>query len=215
MNTALQLDLLAVQRLTKYQDFKQMVEHELYCSIRDLTEYDQVYYNPVMTTLGSVVNMYKGKNWIEVVEYANSLVTSIKLEIAGYKAMNPQFKRIAKGIVLNYIAKHSMYFQDLYKPEVKIERQVSYRLDTYTDRLIGYFLWMKKDQYDLEDLEERIVRFNMREKKHVAVEDRSVADSINAYYKIYMKELRSLNKLNKFSIINTLKAASKTCQPAP
>lgn len=202
-------ELFTIERKKKYESFQQMVEHELYIAIRDLTEYDHVYYGALNSAMLNVAVKYKQKGWREVVEYFNSLLTSIRLEIAGYKAINPQFNRIAKGVVLNFLAKHSTYFRDLYK-EVQVERQVSYTADTYIERLVGYFSWMRKEEYDMDDLKERIVRFNMREKKHIAVEGEELRNTLNDVYKQYMSNIRNLNKLTKYNIINAVKSVQMT-----
>lgn len=202
-------ELFTIERKKKYESFQQMVEHELYIAIRDLTEYDHVYYGALNSAMLNVAVKYKQKGWREVVEYFNSLLTSIRLEIAGYKAINPQFNRIAKGVVLNFLAKHSTYFRDLYK-EVQVERQVSYTADTYIERLVGYFSWMRKEEYDMDDLKERIVRFNMREKKHIAVEGEELRNTLNDVYKQYMSNIRNLNRLTKGNIINAVKSVQMT-----
>lgn len=202
-------ELFTIERKKKYESFQQMVEHELYIAIRDLTEYDHVYYGVLNSAMLNVAVKYKQKGWREVVEYFNSLLTSIRLEIAGYKAVNPQFNRIAKGVVLNFLAKHSMYFRDLYK-EVQVERQVSYTADTYIERLVGYFSWMRKEEYDMDDLKERIVRFNMREKKHIAVEGEELRNTLNDVYRQYMSNIRNLNRLTKGNIINAVKSVQMT-----
>ena len=202
-------ELFTIERKKKYESFQQMVEHELYIAIRDLTEYDHVYYGALNSAMLNVAVKYKQKGWREVVEYFNSLLTSIRLEIAGYKAINPQFNRIAKGVVLNFLSKHSTYFRDLYK-EVQVERQVSYTADTYIERLVGYFSWMRKEEYDMDDLKERIVRFNMREKKHIAVEGEELRNTLNDVYKQYMSNIRNLNRLTKGNIINAVKSVQMT-----
>lgn len=199
-------ELFTIELKKRYESYQQMVEHELYCAVRDLTEYDHVFYGALNTAMLNVAVKYKARGWREVVEYFNTLLTTVRLEVASYKAMNPQFKRIAKGVVLNYIAKHSMYFQDIYKPEVKIERQVSYTVDTYISRLVGYFSWMRKEEYDMEDLKDRIVRFNMREKKHTAVEGAELRNTLNDIYKQYMSNIRNLNQLTKQNIINAVQS---------
>lgn len=191
----------------QYVSYQQMVEHEFYQAVSHLTKYDHIYYNALNSTLLEVMAKYKANYPHEVVEYGNQLLYAIRKDWGEYKVANPQFNRIAKGLVLNYIAKHSIYFKDLYK-EVEIERKVSYTAELYLQRLVGYFDWLNIQYYTMEDLKERIYRFNLREKKHVVVESEDLAKTLNIIYKSYIHNIESLDVLSKQNVISAISSVS-------
>lgn len=176
----------------------QQYETELYQSLWYCSEYEQVYYTKVNGIFKDIlIKSQRDKSLIV-------LVDKINVDLDVYKRANPQFQRVSKGIVLNIFYKHSMYYTNLYK-EVKIVREVEYTAQLYLERLIGYFEWMHLADYSINDLSERIERYNNRERKHVVVEDNiELNNTLNKIYKCYMQNFKQYPVLSQECILNIL-----------
>lgn len=191
----------------------QIVEHEVYKSILGLTEYEQVYPNPVIQTIKRVALSTNVLLTEDDRSHLNSLVINIEQGIKDYFVANPQFKRISKGVVVDMFAYYSLHFKSQYK-NVYIERQVSYTAELYMERLIGYFEWLRYDRYSHDDVYDRIERYNIREKKHVFVEDSTELNStLNSIYKSYMHKFRNTTNLTKGNILGILYSINKQYFP--
>ena len=193
----------------------QIVEHELYKLILGLTEYDQVYPNAVIQTLNSAYLRCTSSLSKDDKLSIKSLVDNIEQGIHNYFKANPQFKRISKGVVVDMFAYHSMYFKSQYK-NVYIEREVTYTAELYMERLIGYFGWLKISRFDRIDLEDRILRYNRREKKHVDVEaSQELNNILNSLYKSYMAKLKTCSNLTQGNVLEILTRVQREYFPAP
>jgi hypothetical protein len=191
----------------------QIVEHEVYKSIISLTEYEQVYPNPVIQTIKRVALSTNVLLTEDDRSHLNSLVINIEQGIKDYFVANPQFKRISKGVVVDMFAYYSLHFKSQYK-NVYIERQVTYTAELYMERLIGYFEWLRYDRYSHDDVYDRIERYNIREKKHVFVEDSAELNStLNSIYKSYMHKFRNTTNLTKGNILGILYSINKQYFP--
>lgn len=191
----------------------QIVEHEVYKSILGLTEYEQVYPNPVIQTIKRVALSTNVLLTEDDRSHLNSLVINIEQGIKDYFVANPQFKRISKGVVVDMFAYYSLHFKSQYK-NVYIERQVTYTAELYMERLIGYFEWLRYDRYSHDDVYDRIERYNIREKKHVFVEDSTELNStLNSIYKSYMHKFRNTTNLTKGNILGILYSINKQYFP--
>ena len=191
----------------------QIVEHEVYKSILGLTEYEQVYPNPVIQTIKRVALSTNVLLTEDDRSHLNSLVINIEQGIKDYFVANPQFKRISKGVVVDMFAYYSLHFKSQYK-NVYIERQVTYTAELYMERLIGYFEWLRYDRYSHDDVYDRIERYNIREKKHVFVEDSIELNStLNSIYKSYMHRFRNTTNLTKGNILGILYSINKQYFP--
>ena len=191
----------------------QIVEHEVYKSIISLTEYEQVYPNPVIQTIKRVALSTNVLLTEDDRSHLNSLVINIEQGIKDYFVANPQFKRISKGVVVDMFAYYSLHFKSQYK-NVYIERQVTYTAELYMERLIGYFEWLRYDRYSHDDVYDRIERYNIREKKHVFVEDSIELNStLNSIYKSYMHRFRNTTNLTKGNILGILYSINKQYFP--
>lgn len=191
----------------------QIVEHEVYKSIIGLTEYEQVYPNTLMQTIKRVALSTNVLLTEDDRSHLNSLVINIEQGIKDYFVANPQFKRISKGVVVDMFAYYSLHFKSQYK-NVYIERQVSYTAELYMERLIGYFEWLRYDRYSHDDVYDRIERYNIREKKHVFVEDSAELNStLNSIYKSYMHKFRNTTNLTKGNILGILYSINKQYFP--
>lgn len=191
----------------------QIVEHEVYKSIIGLTEYEQVYPNPVIQTIKRVALSTNVLLTEDDRSHLNSLVINIEQGIKDYFVANPQFKRISKGVVVDMFAYYSLHFKSQYK-NVYIERQVTYTAELYMERLIGYFEWLRYDRYSHDDVYDRIERYNIREKKHVFVEDSAELNStLNSIYKSYMHKFRNTTNLTKGNILGILYSINKQYFP--
>lgn len=191
----------------------QIVEHEVYKSILGLTEYEQVYPNPVIQTIKRVALSTNVLLTEDDRSHLNSLVINIEQGIKDYFVANPQFKRISKGVVVDMFAYYSLHFKSQYK-NVYIERQVTYTAELYMERLIGYFEWLRYDRYSHDDVYDRIERYNIREKKHVFVEDSAELNStLNSIYKSYMHKFRNTTNLTKGNILGILYSINKQYFP--
>ena len=191
----------------------QIVEYEVYKSILGLTEYEQVYPNPVIQTIKRVALSTNVLLTEDDRSHLNSLVINIEQGIKDYFVANPQFKRISKGVVVDMFAYYSLHFKSQYK-NVYIERQVTYTAELYMERLIGYFEWLRYDRYSHDDVYDRIERYNIREKKHVFVEDSIELNStLNSIYKSYMHKFRNTTNLTKGNILGILYSINKQYFP--
>lgn len=191
----------------------QIVEHEVYKSIIGLTEYEQVYPNTLMQTIKRVALSTNVLLTEDDRSHLNSLVINIEQGIKDYFVANPQFKRISKGVVVDMFAYYSLHFKSQYK-NVYIERQVTYTAELYMERLIGYFEWLRYDRYSHDDVYDRIERYNIREKKHVFVEDSAELNStLNSIYKSYMHKFRNTTNLTKGNILGILYSINKQYFP--
>ena len=190
------------------------MEQDLYVSILYANKYEQIYYNHVDSLLfntgvsaSSILSQQEFLLW-------EKLLNGIKCELSQYKAEQPQFNKISKGILINFFAKHSSYYTNLQTEPVVI-REVSYTAPLYMERLIGYFEWLDKSQYSLIEVKDKIVRYNNRERKHVLVEkDPELNLALNSLYKSYMKLLEQHVVLSKSLILDILYRVYKTL-PAP
>lgn len=194
----------------------QTAETKLYKAVLMCNTYEQLYYTHVNTIFLDVGSEFKTElerqscliGW-------NQFVERIRYDIDIYKKANPQFNRISKGIVINILSKHSIYYKSQYR-EVDIVREVSYTSLLYIERLIGYFQWMEKTEYSGDDFLSRIVRFNNREKKHIIVENsKELNTTLNNIYTNYMSHFKDHSILDKDYILDVLYTIYKQYCPAP
>ena len=182
----------------------QIVEHEIYKAILTLTEYEQVFPNTMVQTINRVAfNANRVLSEDDKI-HIKGLVNNIENGIQQFFIANPQFKRISKGVVIDMFAYYSKHFKSQYK-SVYIERQVSYTAQLYLERLIGYFSWLKFKAYGFDEVQDKIHRYNIREKKHVFVEqNQELNDTLNCIYTEYMQSFRECPLLSQTAILGIL-----------